>query len=109
MPQVLLFDESYESHTFYRYREAQKWLSGAAAIAFVGTSFSVGITSLALDIGLERRCEMFTFNMFSPLKSLAAEYDDSNLVALALPPPTHILGPAEQTLPELLSLLDLPK
>jgi hypothetical protein len=42
---ALFFDENYDSHRFYRAYEASKWMKGSAAIVFVGTSFSVGITT----------------------------------------------------------------
>ena len=44
LPQALLFDEEYESHSFYQYRKALRWLATAKALVFVGTSFAVGIT-----------------------------------------------------------------
>ena len=53
LPQALLFDEEYESHSFYQYRKARRWLSSAKAIVFVGTSFAVGITEQALHVAEE--------------------------------------------------------
>ncbi|HEY1099098.1 MAG TPA: Sir2 family NAD-dependent protein deacetylase, partial [Myxococcota bacterium] len=47
-PLVLLFDEYYDSQPFYRARDARDWLNDADVIAFVGTSFSVGITAMAV-------------------------------------------------------------
>lgn len=48
-PLVLLFDEMYESQPFYRAREARSWLNDASVVVFAGTSFSVGITAMALQ------------------------------------------------------------
>ncbi len=48
-PLVLLFDEMYESQPFFRAREARRWLNDATVVVFVGTSFSVGITAMALQ------------------------------------------------------------
>ena len=39
LPQALLFDEEYESHSYYQYRKARRWLGDAKAIVFVGASF----------------------------------------------------------------------
>ena len=44
LPQTLLFDEDYESHTFYQWKKAERWLSEADGFVFVGTSFSVTVT-----------------------------------------------------------------
>jgi NAD-dependent SIR2 family protein deacetylase len=50
-PHVLWFDESYDGHKEYRYNDALNWMNDAEVIIFVGTSFSVGITNLALNVG----------------------------------------------------------
>lgn len=47
-PLALLFDELYESHPAFQARRARRALDDASVVVFVGTSFSVGITSLAL-------------------------------------------------------------
>ena len=39
LPQALLFDEEYESHSYYQYRKARRWLGDAKAIVFVRASF----------------------------------------------------------------------
>ncbi|MAQ06592.1 MAG: sirtuin [SAR116 cluster bacterium] len=49
-PYVLLFDEMYTE--IYRFSEAEKWIETANCIVFMGTSFSVNITSIALRIAL---------------------------------------------------------
>ena len=47
-PYVLLFDEYYTE--LYRIQEAQKRMRAAKRIVFMGTSFSVNITQMALEI-----------------------------------------------------------
>ena len=84
-PIVLLFDEYYESHPQYRSREARQWLNAADVVVFVGTSFSVGITAMALQ---------------------AARYNEATLINVNLDPIDedgfiNVLGPSEQTLPAL--------
>ena len=51
---VLWFDEYYTEHTDYQYRRVEKALRRCATILFVGTSFSVGLTQTALDVGCAR-------------------------------------------------------
>lgn len=45
-PYVLLFDEYYTD--LYRMTEAERWMNSASRIVFMGTSFSVNITAIAL-------------------------------------------------------------
>lgn len=47
-PHVLWFDETYDSHQDYQYTKAVHALENADLIIAIGTSFSVGITELAL-------------------------------------------------------------
>jgi NAD-dependent deacetylase len=47
-PLVLLFDEHYDSHPGFQAWRARKALNDADVLVFVGTSFSVGITSYAV-------------------------------------------------------------
>ena len=49
-PFVLLFDEFYTN--IYRMNEAENWMQNAEKIVFFGTSFSVNITSIALNYGI---------------------------------------------------------
>ncbi|MDP2343497.1 MAG: Sir2 family NAD-dependent protein deacetylase [Deltaproteobacteria bacterium] len=87
-PLVLLFDEMYDAQPAYRAREARRWLNDADAVVFVGTSFSVGITSMALS---------------------AARYANALLVNVNVEPVdvdgslgfVNLLGPAEEVLPAL--------
>jgi len=84
-PLVLLFDEYYDSHPFFRAREARNWLNDAAVVAFVGTSFSVGITSMAVHAA----------------QAAGAAIVNVNLEPLELAGVLNLLGPAEHVLPGL--------
>jgi NAD-dependent deacetylase len=48
-PHVLWFDEYYSDHTSYGFEQVQHVLGLATCVVFVGTSFSVGITEMALQ------------------------------------------------------------
>lgn len=61
-PLVLLFDEYYESQPFYRARDARDWLNDAEVVVFVGTSFSVGITSMALHAAQASLAQIINVN-----------------------------------------------
>jgi NAD-dependent SIR2 family protein deacetylase len=47
-PMVLLFDEYYDGHPAYQAFRARRALDDADLVVFVGTSFSVGVTSSAI-------------------------------------------------------------
>ena len=49
-PFVLLFDEYYTEN--YRINEAMHWMEIAQKMIFIGTSFSVNITNIALEIAM---------------------------------------------------------
>ena len=51
-PFVLLFDEYYTD--IYRISEAESWMNIAKKIIFIGTSFNVNITSIALRTAILR-------------------------------------------------------
>lgn len=48
---MLLFDEYYTE--LYRFREAKQRMLNADKMVFIGTSFNVGITNMALQIAAE--------------------------------------------------------
>ena len=52
-PFVLLFDEFYTD--LYRMTEAEDWMMQANKIIFMGTSFSVNITQIALSIAMSKQ------------------------------------------------------
>lgn len=68
-PFVLLFDEYYTE--LYRISEAQQRMNEAEKIVFMGTSFSVNITQMALDIARNNNIE----------------------IEVVDPEPTHVLHP----------------
>ncbi len=84
-PVVLLFDEFYESHPLYRSREATRWLNDADVLVCVGTSFSVGITAMALQAGRDNQATLVNVNVEG--------IDELGFL--------NVLGPSEQTLPAL--------
>lgn len=55
-PFVLLFDEYYTE--MYRMSDALDWLHRADTMIFMGTSFSVGITSIALEIAKKNNIDL---------------------------------------------------
>ncbi len=55
-PFVLLFDEFYTD--LYRITEAEQKFNTADKFVFIGTSFNVNITSIALRFALDRGCEI---------------------------------------------------
>jgi NAD-dependent SIR2 family protein deacetylase len=62
-PQALLFDEGYHSHDFYRFEEIEEILGNAEVLVFVGTSFNVRITEVALDHARDHSLPVFNFNI----------------------------------------------
>jgi NAD-dependent deacetylase len=59
---ALLFDELYSEHVDYRFESARDALGAADLVLFVGTSFSVGITELALWTARARGTPMFSID-----------------------------------------------
>jgi len=51
-PYVLLFDEYYTD--LYRMGTAEAWMQAARRMVFIGTSFSVNITAIALRTAIQR-------------------------------------------------------
>lgn len=91
-PLVLLFDELYESHPAFQAHRARRALDEADVVVFVGTSFSVGITSLAL------RSARFTHARVVNVNLGRAPFGDV----------TELTGSAADVLPRLLRELEQP-
>jgi NAD-dependent deacetylase len=92
-PTVLLFDEAYDSHPYYRSREAFGALAEADMLICVGTSYAVGVTDFALQHAARRGVPMFHLNV-APFASAA---DEAQRWAAGL---IHdVVGPAETMLP----------
>ncbi|MEW5741889.1 MAG: Sir2 family NAD-dependent protein deacetylase [Myxococcota bacterium] len=84
-PNVLLFDEYYDGHPAYQAFRARCALDDADVIVFVGTSFSVGITSSAI-----RSAQVS-----------GARIVNVNLEPAPFPGVTELSGGAEVVLPQL--------
>lgn len=93
MPQALLFDEGYHSHSFYEFELAEDWLRDCEVMVFCGTSFAVNLTTVALDRARAKKIAVYNFNLHDPLIS-TAWLNVSN-----------IMGPAHETLPKLVETI----
>lgn len=91
-PQALLFDEGYHSHSHYQFIQMESWIANADILVFVGTSFSVTITNVALRHAMERNIPVYNFNLLERLNST---------VRLNV---ENIMGDASETLMELLNV-----
>lgn len=95
LPQALLFDEGYHSHAFYRFMDMENWISKADAIVFVGTSFAVTVTDVALSFARERCIPVYNFNV---------EHGNGRLESTSRLNVENIMGDASVTLPNLLQI-----
>ncbi|TFJ81716.1 hypothetical protein NSK_006965 [Nannochloropsis salina CCMP1776] len=97
MPLALMFDEMYDSHAFYQSDKALTAFEEADALVFVGTSFQVNISNLAIEAGPRKRgIPIFNFNIRDGLaKGGGRRYDVFN-----------IIGPAEETMQKLLEQVE---
>ncbi|GAM29121.1 hypothetical protein SAMD00019534_122970, partial [Acytostelium subglobosum LB1] len=86
LPQSLLFDEDYNSHSFLRYHDAMNWIDNADVFVFVGTSFSVGITDEIVYQSKQYGKSLYNFNL----------YPEEKIKSMV-----NILGGSEITLPML--------
>jgi len=89
-PHVLWFDEYYSGHNDYQIERVMQAQRSAEVTLFVGTSFSVGITEMALTTALQRGQEIFSIDPVSPPPHAAVGW---------------IQTPAEQSLPSLVAAL----
>ena len=94
LPQALMFDESYSSHDFYNFDKFSSWFSKADTFIFVGTSFSVTVTDMAIREARKRKVPVFNFNLESgrlePTNTLNVE---------------NVVGKSEETLAQLSCML----
>ncbi len=78
---ALLFDELYSEHADYGYERARRSFGEADLILFVGTSFSVGITELALWTGRARGTRMLSIDPIAdPPPGVVAIRDRAEIV-----------------------------
>ncbi|KAL0490200.1 sir2E [Acrasis kona] len=89
LPQALLFDEKYTSHDFYQWHRVLNWIQRSAAIVFIGTSFSVGVTQEAVLVCAAQGKDMYNFNV-------RVEDEVSELKDMY-----HIIGKADVMIPML--------
>ena len=93
-PLALLFDEAYEDHDRFEFDRVREWLRTARALVFVGTSFAVTLTDVALREARDRSVPVVNFNTHAG--SLPRAW------LLSLPRVVSVVGPCEETLRELL-------
>jgi NAD-dependent deacetylase len=89
-PHVLWFDEHYTGHNDYQIERVIRAQDAADVTLFVGTSFSVGITDMALTTALRRGQAIFSIDPVSPPPHAAIGW---------------IQAPSEQALPSLVAAL----
>ena len=58
-PLVLLFDEIYTEN--FRFNQSLSWMENCSKMIFMGTSFSVNITNIALEIAVEKNLPIGPF------------------------------------------------
>ena len=89
MPQVLLFDEGCHSHSFYQIETVEDWLHAADVLVFVGTSFAVRLTQVALQHARDNQLPVYNFNLQHDVLKSTSRLNVSNIV-----------GPATEMLPK---------
>ena len=115
LPQVLLYDEEYDSHALFQHRRACRWLGSAQALVLVGTSCGVGIAHAAVLEAVARRLPVFSLGAgVEPMPQLhepAQPHTGSHASPQSLqhaerrPSVAHIVGGCEHSLPALEALL----
>ena len=94
MPMSLFFDELYSSHTFFQKDLFRDWIDHADVMVFVGTSFSVNVTTEALRVGSVWCSDIYNLNIEIPVET-----------AVRLPANvTNVAGPADILLPLLANM-----
>jgi NAD-dependent SIR2 family protein deacetylase len=91
LPQALLFDEGYHSHSFYEFAKMEEWLAAADVLVFVGTSFAVQLTQTALQWARDKPLAVYNLNTADLL--MASHRLDV----------TNIVGPASVSLAQLVA------
>ena len=92
-PQALLFDEGYHAHDFYQFEKMEEWLSKADVMIFIGTSFKVTITDVALEHARDHGIPCYNFNVDA--KGDGALESSGRLDA------NNVIGDVGETLPQL--------
>ena len=84
---VLFFDEFYTEHDDYQFERVQEAVNHCDLLVFIGTSFSVGVTEMALRNALSRRIPVVSIDP-------ASQPAGRGLDAIQ-----HLASPAEEILP----------
>jgi NAD-dependent deacetylase len=82
LPQALLFDEGYHSHSFYEFAKMEEWLAAADVLVFVGTSFAVQLTQTALQWARDKPLAVYNLNTVD-LITASHRLDVTNIVGPA--------------------------
>ena len=90
-PHILWFDERYDEHEGYQFERALRAFDTADVIICIGTSFSVGITELALGQAHQRFVDFWVI--------------DPSIDRFVAPFVSKLERPAEEALPDLMSRL----
>jgi NAD-dependent SIR2 family protein deacetylase len=93
MPQALLFDEGYHSHSFYEFELVEEWITLADVIILVGTSCAVQLTLETIRYARTKQIPIYNFNLHH--LSTCTNTDQLNAY--------NIIGPTSETLPLLLA------
>ncbi|GIQ84528.1 sirtuin family protein [Kipferlia bialata] len=93
MPLSLFFDEDYSSHVAFKWGTVHRWLGQSSVLVFVGTSFSVGVTSDAIGASHHDEKVIYNFNIVP---------EDTHPKSFMF---RHIIGPSEETLPLLVKFI----
>jgi NAD-dependent deacetylase len=88
-PQALLFDEGYHAHDYYQFTTMEEWIAQAQVIVFVGTSFAVRLTEVALEHARDFNLPVYNFN--------TQDFLQNSLRLNAI----NVTGACEETLPQL--------
>lgn len=92
-PQALLFDEGYHAHDFYQFEKMEEWLSKADVVIFIGTSFKVTITDVALEHARDHGVPVYNFNVDGK--------GDGSLESSGRLDANNVIGDVGETLPQL--------
>jgi len=95
MPQALMFDETYHSHSHYQFQRMEEWITQSSILVFVGTSFAVTLTRHALDHARAEEKIVYSFNL-----------NDDGLDSKYRMHVDNVVGDVQRTLPELVRLCE---
>jgi NAD-dependent SIR2 family protein deacetylase len=85
-PQTLLFDEGYHSHSFYQFERMEHVIEQCRILIFVGTSFHVRLSQIALQHARSCGLQVYNFNTLDVL-------EPTSILNVH-----NVVGPCEETL-----------